>query len=419
MTVVSPFHAAEFDNWIWASDSHSMLMSQDQRKIAFWLSEETLDNIKLNDEVCTEDANCAIIHGVPFVDDMAGVATRARPIEDALWATPGDLATDVLPPALVGLEVNMSSLELALMFDEPVRTSTADADGNVELVGTDNVVWELHGGNISTGNGISITLTLLKDDADNVKLLSPDLFASLDTSSMKVKSLFIEDMAGNSVNASTEPVDATEFERDSIPPILLSFAVYLDAQELVFRFDEPVNGTTLTLKNTVTLLAAPNTGANGTYGATENASTWTERYELTGGQGDGTNGLRQDGEFSVFDLDRLMFNPNLLTSTDTSYMAITSGLVTDMAGNPVVAVPDTEAMRSSEFYNDTTKPTVASCTLNMNVVPAMLAVNFTEVVDQSTLQIGGITLQRGFDVNRTDSSLNSGRWVTLDGEQKN
>jgi len=94
---------------------------------------------------------------------------------------------------------------------------------------------------------------------------------------------------------------------------------------------------------------------------------------------------------SKTDLNAIQLLHPLASSRSSSFLVVSSYLVTDTTGNPVVAVPSSSAMQASTFVQDSTLPYLVTFDLNMNT--GVMTLHFSEPVRTLNFAVSAFTLQ--------------------------
>jgi hypothetical protein len=152
--------------------------------------------------------------------------------------------------------VAVASASIVLTFDETVDFSTYNASW-ITLQSKSNATdvsnaysTKLSGRFESVGedDGTTISFTLLRDDANELKRLEA-LAASEASTFMTLSPAFVADMYGNPIVAVTlgdaKQVSSGGFTADTTPPQLLRFTLDMDAGTITFIFDETVKGLSI------------------------------------------------------------------------------------------------------------------------------------------------------------------------------
>ena len=162
---------------------------------------------------------------------------------------------------------------------------------------------------------------------------------------------------------------------DLLPPRLTSAIFDLNLGLLTLIFDEPVinvslNATKLTLQSTQNFTELVD-----------------ESYTLTGyavvnsGSSDDVVIL----SITTFDLDVIKRFTMLGVSQDTTYISFLRGLVIDYALNEAVLIPTTNALKASQFIQDTSGPLLVGFNVSMN--DQLINLRFSETINSSSVDV--------------------------------
>jgi hypothetical protein len=200
----------------------------------------------------------------------------------------------------------------------------------------------------------------------------------------------IKDMAGNALAElpSSAALLASAFVDDSVRPMVLSFDLNMNSEQLTIHFSEVVDASTLDFES-ITLLRL-----------NDLSSVSSDKLTLT----DGARAVESD-ELTVIinitqeDMD-VMKTRKIGVDESSVFMTVTSGLIKDMNGLAVLPVNEVTALAASampvtSYTDDNTAPKLLSCALNMQ--DAELTLSFSETVDASTLTVGSLTVQQNAD----------------------
>ncbi len=303
---------------------------------------------------------------------------------------------DALRPSLVQYELDMTTKQLTLEFDETVDPATLTYD-RFEFVNGDTVVALTDGSTDESAAGTVIVIELNIDDVDQIKL-ETDVAAEEGNTQLSIAPLGIKDMVGNRLNTVSAKVVADGgFSRDADQPRLVAVAVDLDTETLTLNFNEPVDHATL-ISGGITL-----------HSTNVTSSAELTSYTLLGGTTDSQDGRQIVVTFDVADLNRIKQDSGLFTSKETSYVSLTGQTIDDMASNDVVEISVAEAIQASQYIADTSEPELHKFDLNMN--DGKLTLHFLETVDASTLDVTQLTLQQG-----PNSVTSSSTFTLTDGD---
>jgi hypothetical protein len=349
----------------------------------FVLPDDDLHAIKLLTSLGTADSNTRLTVNSTLVVDMADVAVTAVDIANSI--VPTSFVADTTAPQLVNATLDFSTNTATLEFDEPVLASSV----NVTLVGyvasANGVGTVLTGvSHVSSGNGLIMTIQIDNADLDGFQV-EPTLCTDVSNCFVTLASTAVTDMSGNDVTGvlASSPGTVGSVVADTIPPELVAFDANLGNGTLTLTFSEIVNVSTvspeaLTLLNNFT------------------ASLATSSFQLTGGRVSGKDGAAYTRVVTVgllvVDMYEIQQVLDLAVSVNTTFVATSTQLVDDMAGNAVVAISAAgTVLQVTRFAADTVAPSLVSFTLNVDT--AQLSITFDEAILASSFNVSGIVLQ--------------------------
>jgi hypothetical protein len=355
----------------------TVLLTSPSTVVSFGIDPDDVDALKLDDQIGSATTDTSLEANVAVVYDMAGNPSAAVSQEKNISAAA--LISDSTDPAIDKFIVNMDNGTIALKFNEPIRANTFKA---IEItlqnaLGSPTESHVLTSGSArapASINGYDLVVLVSYDDLNSIKR-ADSLFTNKASSFLSATSATIDDMAGNNLTAFTE--QAAAFVADTTDPKLVGFAVDMNSSSLILNFDEPVRANTLTATG-ITVLS-------------NNASTPKSSFKLTGGNTTSANDLQIVVEMTAADTNAIKEELGLLTSNETSFIAVSSGFIKDMANNPVESVSNVSAIRANAFTDDLGKPILLSFDLNMST--SILDLTFSETVAVNTTNVDGITLQ--------------------------
>lgn len=254
---------------------------------------------------------------------------------------------DTIAPNLARFDVNMNTGVVRLYFDEPISTSSI-ADTTrfyFQDAAVSSTFYQFTGGGMRTRvSSTVIDITLSQSDLNGIKLNTGIATSLSNTWGAIYSGNGVLDNAGNEVNEIPDgsALQATVFVADITSPILGHWDFDTDLGLIALSFSEPVSTTTLDVTQ-ITLQDA------------QIATSPSTTYTLTGGSfTTSSNAVEIFITLSSTDLAAILANVDLATSADNSYITITANTIDDMAGNPVVAINDGNAMQVSTYGPHTT-----------------------------------------------------------------
>ena len=108
---------------------------------------------------------------------------------------------------------------------------------------------------------------------------------------------------------------------------------------------------------------------------------------------------------------------SLATTQNSTFISLTSNVISDAATIQLTPIPDSLAFRVSEYTADSSRPALARFTFDLD--EGCLILEFSETVDVSTIQLSQFLLQSipfttSVDVRLTTISLSGGNTASLD-----
>jgi hypothetical protein len=270
------------------------------------------------------------------IADMALVPNQVVAILPTAALPAAAFTADSVRPVLLGFSVDMSSEQMVLTFDETVNASSLQPTAITLLNAAGNSStrsFTLTGGTLlSAINDVTVSIQLVHTDVNQVKKLRY-IFTEANNSFVSATAQLVMDMAWNAV----EPVEAAAalpvnvFVADTVPPQLVGFNISMNGNgSLWLTFDETVKASTFDPSK----LVLQNSG-NGS----SSAGIPFRSYALTGGLF--STAASADSTVLTFvplkaDLDAIKLLVYLAVGASSSFVNISSALVTDMVGNNVV-----------------------------------------------------------------------------------
>jgi hypothetical protein len=259
---------------------------------------------------------------------------------------------DVTAPTIIDdWTLNMNLGTITLNFNEPMGTSTSPDTTKITIQESNDVsvsgeYHTLTGGTSTWNSYTSMTINLSAADLNTLKL-NTSIATSAANSYLKIVSgNLITDLAGNEIDLTDvtdgASINATTFTADTTGPSLVNWTLNMNTGSLVMNFNEAVSTSTLSV-GAITI---------------QNAATSTTSYTLTDSTTTSVNGTQVDIALSLTDLNAIKNDLNLATSTDSSYLTLTTSTIDDMTGNGVTAILDGSAMQVSSYTADATVPTI-------------------------------------------------------------
>ena len=231
---------------------------------------------------------------------------------------------------------------------------------------------------------------LQESDLNSLKLLQ-DLGTDATNTFLEIRSgnMLYEDGTSNELSPiSGTSAAAATVDSDVTSPIVNKngFTQFdLNSGQFTISFSEPVNVATISLPGTLYFQHFSDVNL---------LHDIIEVRELDCPSLVCTNALNVTFPFPRSELNRIKLNRRVCSSAGNCWLTINGSFIMDMAGNPVLPLPN--GLRSDDryallFIDDTTGPLLESFILNMT--SRLLTLSFDEPVDTSACNFSGITLQ--------------------------
>ncbi|KAL5489590.1 hypothetical protein EMCRGX_G018700 [Ephydatia muelleri] len=366
-----------------------------------------LNQLKYARTICLDASTCWVRFTTAFLRDVSGTQVAAT----GTGATPNRASALVIPdttsPYMVSFAVNMTSAIVTLTFDETISVVAAFNQLTFYAAndGTSNN-YTLTAGNLMLSQSSATVLAFQMSGADflNIKAID-NFFTNVNNTYVTFPSTFVTDWLypspANPINpraAGVNALQATSFARDTIPPVLVSFAL-LDMNNDLMRlsFNEPVSITNVNFSNIVLRSSTLSTAT---------------LIRLTGGTvtyQDSTKMVVQI-TFTTTDIETIKSNPTVARSAATSILQLLQGAFTDITGNPNSPSQPPSYNPVATYIADTFGPDLRYFALDLNA--NTLTLSFNDVVNTSTLVAGSIVLQSDQNgASRISYTLTSGSFT--------
>ena len=360
----------------------SINISSDGRRLTIQLVEVDYSAIKRNSTLATSTAaaNAFLQFANGTITDTAGNAIGNL---SPLLATA--IFNDTVAPRLTSydLDVNGATGSLKLTFDEPVLASSINVS-HLTLIDAKptpaSQVQLLSSSQTTVSNVVSVNIS--SGDLDRIKL-ARTLAISTTTVFLTVGANFVTDVAGIKAAsiASGVATAPTSFVNDTTRPTLVSYDLDMRSGTLNLTFSEPILASSLKVAgSTITLQSSADIVSGTQLRPVANASITPA-----------TNGRILTLLLGSADTNAIKTISNLATSQRNSFLALRQDVLTDMAGNALVAVPSTNARAPRFFTSDSQPPVLRS--FDMNMTSGVLTLSFSESINASSLNVSGVVFQ--------------------------
>ena len=419
-----------------------------------------LNNIKLNENLCTGESNCLIRFNITLVRDVVG--NFIEPIQ-ADPILPSHVLQEFIPdttePVLQSFTFDLNQGYMTMTFDEVVNMGSFDPRQLVfqNTITDPTVIFSPRMSGTVSRSSNGLELNWMMDFSDLILLKATEyLYNSGDTSYLTFSG-FVADVSGNFIatTVNSSGLQASAYVPDTVNPKLVSFSTLnFNNGSFSVLFDEPVNISCIKLEeflffgNYTIDTNPPKTYLN------------SSQYALysNGAISNGTNVL-QEGEYilncsSSFNLTS---NSTLMNDTDiyplslnacnitlnetiiqgvhltggevqyvderklliliyfnapdlrevkldklnetTAHLSFTFELIKDFANNYVINISNTNATLVREFIPDVTVASFVFAALDMDT--GILSLYFDDIINSSTVNPNEIIISDGENITYT------------------
>ena len=344
----------------------TIFTSMPRTNITLRLSEDTLNRIKMDSQVCSEVTNCYIFYTEDSFEDVN--SNQVLPPSQAVCVS------DFVAEAILELQsfvLNLNDGIIQLNFQEPVNIASMEYNLSLVYLSSSSDI------QASKVYNLSNSMILIMSTADVASMIVDIAISANDLNAIKAdtsvctnfancyltvnESSFV-DTSGNNVLPST--IMSSSFTEDMTSPVLIAYSIDLDIGLLVLTFDEPI------LSSSVNLSMITIHGLNGTISPVslvENRFTSAD-YNTT--------------IFHMFEADTLNSIKNLATYRPLS-LTLTNTAATDTNDNNVEAISLPDGLAAADFIQDTTPPELLSFDLDLDT--ERLTLTFSESVRINTV----------------------------------
>ena len=366
---------------------------------------QDFDEIQYLRQMATDASDTFLSITKEAVIDLSSNYNKLVPISSSSALAVSSYTSDNTMPTLQSFGLNFDTKILTLEFSEAIwvdstfsisaitiqnaaSSSTATFTLTADTVISQETL-DLAGGKYIPA--VSVVKLLLGDsDSDAIKAVRT-LAVDASTTFLSVETSLTKDISPNNNTfvaiPSSSAMQVSTYIVDSVSPNLLNYTLDVDAGLMTFTFDEMVDPLTLD-PTKLTLQYALFTGTN------------AQKFSLQTSKrtGSDTIGTRSLGiSISSDDLNNIKILTGLATQASDTYAVITSGFVSDMAANPIIALRDGNSQLVSTYTADTTRPVIQSFQLRTS---GKIIIRFSEAVKISTFNSSAILLS---DVDQTNS----------------
>ena len=359
------------------------------------IGHEDLDSLKNIRSLATAQNNTFLSWTLSTIDDMAGNDVIAREPQFGRHVTL--FTPDTTSPELVSFDLDLNDGRLILTFSETVKIRDSLNVSEITLLyapdDSENPLFEysltssgspLLGSSSIDDDSRVIFIMLSFADLNAIKNRSL-LATNSNNTFLSITNLTVVDLADNEV-VEVPPLMARPvriFTEDSTPPVLVSFALDMDASQLTLTFNETVNSSSLRVE----YLTLQNSNLSNML------DYHSSPYSLTPGEGETHTSYNSHIiviNLGPIDRNEIKRRQNLAVGINTTFLALMPEAIRDMNDNLVTAIIDGSAMRAANFTPDVSPPILTNFSIDMN--EGQLRLTFDETIRANKLNITALTL---------------------------
>lgn len=332
------------------------------------------------------------------VVDMSGNMIAAIASEDAIAVS--DFSADNQPPVLLSFDLNLSSAELTLQFQETIEFSSVNVTGiriHSTVQRTSSVYEEVVLSTTSTVVNQSedtVAIRLSQYDVDAIAVRA-HLGVDVSTTYLSMAANVAQDMNGNG-NLAVVAQGNGSFTPDLVPPRLTTVALNMDTLQMNLTFTEVMHSQTLNVSGISVATASDSN-------ATRYTLTTAAAYLVA------LNSSTVRFTLSAVDAIALKYRQALAINAASTIVTLATGSIRDTSGNGARA-PATIAILTDDFRADITQPGIESFSLDLNTSHIVLTMSEPVAgVDVSKLALSSTAS----DINSTGVSITNGSSYVL------
>jgi hypothetical protein len=324
-----------------------------------------------------------------LVAEGAVVDVSSKEIEAA--SIQGSLVEDSTLAQLVSYTLDLTTRHLTLTFNDIMAPGTL-AVGGIAIQDTDGKTSPKTLSYTLTDSAAATTtnsrvITIALSDADFLGLAEEGALAtSTSNTFLALSAVTLDDVFDRDVVsiADNNALPASKVTTDSKTPSLSSSTLDMSQMVLKLTFSEAVNSSTFQV-DAIKIQSATDGGT--TFGIAEDSDV-TFAADLQSCE------IKIDATLE----DKLKRDMQIATYSSNTFLAFTS-LVSDFAGNVMANVTATSV---TTVKPDTVRPRLES--FGVNILDGCMELNFTEVINASTVNVSKFTLQGVENFTEADSS---------------
>ena len=299
-----------------------------------------INAIKNNPNIASQRANTYVSLDENFVQDFAGLPldTSGSAVEAS------EFTEDVTTPQIISTSLDLNSGIISIIFTEPVSTNIILSEISVTSVmqSTAGMV-TMEGSSVLVSDGTNAIITINTDILNQIKS-TPSLCTSPSNCFLYLTATSFSDINDNPLTAPTTSFQVTTYVPDTTLPALVSFDLDLTTGRVTFYFDEPILQSSLDLSQ-ISIATAAGDSTNLASGINIETETFATVIIIT-------------LPISSSALNQIkVYNSEVAVNI---FLFLTSQAVTDTNGNPITAIPASNALLVSTLTADIREPELLS-----------------------------------------------------------
>eukprot|EP00911_Craspedida_sp_UC1_P002296 UC1_evm1s1737 len=316
---------------------------------------------------------------------------------------------DNVSPRLVSFALDADANTITLNFDETVDTVTFSAikltlQSAVDGSGESKTLTALS--KTSSAPSPTIIVTIATSDMNELKKLE-QCATRLDDTFISIEQGLIADRNGNAVVAISPggAMPASAYTGDTTAPEIDSWSINMDSEYNDVSVGRVVGsvGVTIVFSETIDVstfnpaaLAIQGSVSTGQFVTFSGAAAILTQ----------TDGTTFTFKAKLTDANKIKTDDGIAVDLATSYLACTSALFSDMAGNAIKPVLTSSALRASSFSEDKTAPRLLGFTIDVNA--GSMSLIFDETVAGVSFEPVEITIQDAVSDHQEAMQLTGG-----------
>ena len=229
---------------------------------------------------------------------------------------------------------------------------------------------------ITVGPSLVIEIQLNQYDLNELKRRA--IGVTFDTTFLTFDDMTVQDMNMNYAYSRINGLNAAQvrnFTPDKTAPFLTEFDLDMNRGTISLFFSEIISSVSIIVQH-LTLQDRRNVSDIQSFYAITNNSFNISPNDDTGAV----------IELGLNDLDGIKQLQTLAISSSSTYLHISLNFLTDVSGNYITPIPNSDAKRVRAFRQDLTRPSLFRFDFDFNT--ELVSLYFTEIVDISTIKIG-------------------------------